>query len=467
MPERSRLSALDPFGRFARFGRPWVWAVLAVLAVAAALAWSRTRALPVRVVTATTAPLTQTLAVSGRVASESRVFVGATLTGRVAEVTRREGQPLAEGELLVRLEDAELAATARQAAAALAAAEARLAGQRRLAAPVATQQTEQARANAAAAGREVQRNEQLLAQGFIGQARLDEARRAAEVAQAALRAALVQQEANVSGTELQQAEARVAEARAALELARARLAQTRITAPAAATVLSRLVEPGQIVQPGTRLAELSVRGPVQLVALVDEKFLGRLAPGLTARVVADAYPQQPFEARVASIAPLVDAQRGSVEVKFALPAAGVGAMAAGAPAASVVPAAPVALPASSGSAAPAAPAAQVVLKNDMTVSIEVITGRRERALALPGEAVRAGPAVLVVEGGRTALRPVQLGLRTLSAVEVTEGLKAGEQVVLDAAVSPGTRVRAVERAAGSALGEGVDVGAAMRGLGRD
>jgi HlyD family secretion protein len=413
---------------------PWVWALAAVLAVAAALAFSRTRAVPVRVVTAAVAPLTQTLAVSGRVASESRVFLGTTVTGRVAEVTRREGQPLAAGELLVRLEDAELAATARQAAAALAAAQARLGGQRGLAAPVATQQMEQARANAAAAEREVQRNEQLLAQGFIGQARLDEARRASEVAQAALRAALVQQEANVSGTELQQAQARVAEAQAALELARARLAQTRVTAPAAATVLSRLVEPGQIVQPGTRLAELSVQGPVQLVALVDEKFLGRLAPGLAARVVADAWPQQPFEARVASIAPLVDAQRGSVEVKFELPAL---------------------------------PAAPVQLKNDMTVSIEVVTGRRESAIALPGEAVRAGPAVLVVEGERTALRPVRTGLRTLSTVEVTEGLRAGERVVLDAAVAPGTRVRAIEVAAGAAQGEGLDVGAAMRGLGRD
>ncbi|MBL8340754.1 MAG: efflux RND transporter periplasmic adaptor subunit [Rubrivivax sp.] len=428
MPLPSRLAALDPRSR------PWVWAALAVLAVAAVLAWSRTRAVPVQVVTAAAAPLTQSLAVSGRVASESRVFVGATITGRVAEVTRREGQMLAAGELLVRLEDAELAATARQAAAALAAAEARLAGQRRLAAPVATQQVEQARANAAAAEREAQRSEQLLAQGFIGQARLDEARRAAEVAQAALRSALLQQEANVSGTELLQAEARVAEARAALELARARLAQTRIGAPAEATVLSRLVEPGQIVQPGTRLAELSVRGPVQLVALVDEKYLGRLNPGLAARVVADAFAQQPFEARVASIAPLIDAQRGSVEVKFSLP---------------VLPAPPV------------------VLKNDMTVSIEVVTGRRERAIALPGEAVRAGPAVLVVADGRTVLRPVRTGLRTLSAVEVTEGLVAGEQVVLDAAVLPGARVRAVLRAAAGAQGEGIDVGAAMRGLGRD
>ena len=258
--------------------RPWVLALLLVAAVAAALVWSRTRAAPVTVLSVRAAPLTQSLAVSGRVVSENRVFVGSTVTGRVAEVTRREGGTLREGELIVRLEDAELVAAVHQATAGLASAQARLASQRRLAAPVATQQLEQARANAAAADREVQRTEQLLAQGFIGQARLDEVKRVAEVAQAALRSAQVQQEANVSGTELLQAEARVTEARAAVELARARLAQTRITSPAEATVLARLVEPGQIVQPGTRLAELGVRGPVQLVALVDEKYLARLSP---------------------------------------------------------------------------------------------------------------------------------------------------------------------------------------------
>ena len=89
--------------------RPWVLALLLVAAAAAVLVWSRTRATPAPVLTVRAAPLTQSLAVSGRVASENRVFVGSTVTGRVAEVTRREGGTLREGELLVRLEDAELA----------------------------------------------------------------------------------------------------------------------------------------------------------------------------------------------------------------------------------------------------------------------------------------------------------------------------------------------------------------------
>ena len=57
---------------------------------------------------------------------------------------------------------------------------------------------------------------------------------------------------------------------------------------------------------------------MELITQVDEKFLGQLAAGQKAAVVADAFPQQPFAATVKSVAPSIDAQRGSVEVKFAM-----------------------------------------------------------------------------------------------------------------------------------------------------
>lgn len=405
---------------------------LLLLAVVATVLFMRSRGATVPVYTVKPQDLVQSLAVSGRVVSEARVALGATLTGRVAEVRKRAGDTLAAGELLVLLEDTELAATERQAQAALQSAQARLDSQRRLAGPLATQQLVQARANAEAAQRELVRNQELLAQGFIGQARVDEIKRAADVARSAVTAAETQREAQVSGTELLQAQTRVAEAQAALALARARLAQTRITSPGAAVVLSRLVEPGQIVQPGTRLAELSVQSPLQLVALVDEKFITRLSLGQAALATADAFARQPFEARIASIAPLVDAQRGSVEVKFSLKEGPTGDGAKPLPA----------------------------LKNDMSVSIEVVTGRQPQALAVPGEAIRNGPAVLVLVDGRAVLRPVKTGLRTLAWVQITEGLRADDQVVLANSVAPGDRVRGVPSSHSAAL-QPADLGGAM------
>lgn len=401
----------------------------AAVVVAVAVAWLRVPEVPVAAVRA--APLVQTVVVSARVASPVRVFLGSTVTGRVAEVPLREGALLQAGDLVLRLEDAEWAAAVRQAEAALASARARLQGQQALTVPLATQQLLQARANAEAAERERVRSEALFAQGFIGQARLDEARRAAEVAQSQRRAAEAQQTANAQGSELAQVQARVQEAEAALAAARARLAQSRVLAPAAAVLLQRLAEPGQIVQPGTRLAELALRQPPQLVAQVDEKFLGQLAVGQVAGVLADAYPGRPFEARVASIAPVVDAQRGAVEVKLALPAP------------------------------------PDFLRDDLTVSVEIATARRERALVLPAEALRPGGVVLVLADGRIESRTVKTGLRSLAEVEVLDGLREGEQVVLDGSWPPGTRARAgaAVAAPGTRVG-GEGAAAATQSMGR-
>ena len=410
-----------------------LWSLpLVVLAIGAAtVAWRRAMGPEVAVARVQARPLVQTLVFSARVASPTRVFLGSTLTGRVAAVPQREGARLAGGDTVVQLEEAELAATVRQAQAALASAEARLDSQQGLLAPVARQQLEPARAHAGVAERERERAEALFAQGFIGQSRVDEARRAAEVARAQRESADVQARANASGGELAQARSRVDEARAALELALARLAQARVRAPADALLLSRLVEPGQIVQPGTRLAEIALSAAPQLVAQVDEKYLGRLQPGMAASVVADAYPGQPFEARIASVAPLVDALRGSVEIKLSLGAA------------------------------------PQFLRNDMTVSVEVVAARRERALVVPGEALRPGPAVLLLAEGRTALRAVTVGLRTLDSAEVTGGLQAGDQVVLDSAIGDGVRARPGSRpAVGGNAGAAEAADSALRSMAR-
>ena len=205
-----------------------------------------------------------------------------------------------------------------------------------------------------AAQAELQRTLDLVAKGFLSAARLDEVRRAVAVAQAQLDGARAQSAANAEpGTDVVQAQAQLALASASRAAAEARLGEAVLTAPADARVLSRLVEPGQIVQPGRALLGLALAGPLQLVAQVDERYLEQLQPGQAASVLADAFPTQRFTARVLSIAPLVDAQRGAIEVKFSLP-----------------------------QPPPA------FLREDMTLSVEVETARREQALVVPAEALR-------------------------------------------------------------------------------
>ena len=362
-------------------------------------------------------PLVRTLQFSGRVVTQSRVDVGSTLTGRVLLVAAVEGAQVRKGDVLVRLESDELRAALDQARANEQQAAARLAGLRSTGRSSAQAGLAQADSVLIAAKAELQRTQELVAKGFLSEAKLDEARRGADVAQAQQVSARAQSAANADrGTDVAQAQAQLALANAATAAARARLMQAVVVAPADARVLTRGVEPGQIVQPGRALLSLAVTGPVQLVAQVDERYLEQLQVGQTANVLADAFPQARFAARVQLISPLVDAQRGAVEVKFALP-----------------------------DAPPA------FLREDMTLSLEVETARRDSALVvpvaalrgdLPGAAALRGDLVYVARDGHVEARNVRLGLRTLEAVEVLEGLAQGDIVLTGPAPKPGSRVRA-------------------------
>jgi len=401
--------------------RSGLMAVLALLLGAGAwLAW---RAPQVDALTLQTAPLVQSIQFSARVATLSRVEVGSTLTARVAQVRVREGDAVRAGDVLLRLEADELRAALAQQQASLSQAQARLRSLRSSGRSQAQAALAQAQANLHAARSDLDRTRQLLAQGFLSPARLDDAERAVAVAQAAQEAAAAQVSANADdGADLAQAQAQVVLAQAALQAAQARLAQTTLRAPADARVLARQVELGQIVQPGRALLTLALAGPTQLKAQVDERYLAQLKPGQAATVVADAFANQRLAAKVLTLAPAIDPQRGAVEVTLALEQP-----------------------------------APVFLREDMTLSVEVETARRDSALALPlaalrgqaspsaGEAASEGAAeVLVWVDGRAQPRRVRLGLRSLQAAEVLEGLRVGDTVLLDSRVQPGQRVRARE-----------------------
>jgi HlyD family secretion protein len=358
------------------------------------------------------APLVRSLQFSARVATLSRVDVGSTITARVARVLVDDGAMVRQGDVLVQLESSELAAALSQAQATASQAQARLAGLRSTGRTSARAAVLQANATLRAAQSDLVRNQQLVAQGFISASRLDDVKRAVEVARAQQASAQAQVLANSdAGTDVVQAQAQLDQARAAITTAQARLTQTQVSAPSNARVLTRQVEPGQIVQPGKALLSLALAGPTQLIAQVDERFLDQLQTGQSASVVADAFPDQRFTAHVLSIAPSVDAQRGAIEVKFSLDKA-----------------------------------APVFLREDMTLSVEVETAKRERALVLPLASLRsqagtASATVLVAQDGRAKVRPVRLGLRTLESAEVLEGLAPGDVVLMGVEVKPDARVR--------------------------
>jgi HlyD family secretion protein len=389
------------------------WLALAAVAILAAVAYGVTlfMGISARVVEVTQGDLAVTVASTGRVIAASRVEVGTQVAGVIAAVPVREGDEVPAGGVLARLRDEEPRAAIEQARATLREAEARAAQLRSSASPVAEQQLRQAEANRLAAHREHARVMDLYGRGFFSEARMDDAQRALDNAEAQYRGALAQAEAaRPKGADADLASARLQQARAALELAEAKLGYTRLVAPAAARVLIRGAEPGDLVKAGDKLFTLAVGEP-QIRLNVDEKNLGLLAPGLRAQVSSDAFPGRRFEAEVYTVAPSVDPQRGTVEVKLRVPAP------------------------------------PDYLRTDMTVSAEIAVAKRTRALLLDAEAVRepsgAAPWVLAVRDGQAVRVPVRLGARGIGKVEVLEGLRAGEQVVppSEARVREGSRVR--------------------------
>jgi HlyD family secretion protein len=390
----------------------WSLALAALVAIALA-AWAirDTRGKVVDTTQATQKRLQQSVVVSGRVLAPAKVELGSTITGRVVSVAVDDGDRVAAGQPLIQLESSELGAALAQAQAAERAAEHRIRQWRNVGVPNARELEAQAEANARLAEREHERQAALHEKGFIGQARLDESRRALAVARSQLAAARATAAANAeSGVERQLLEDQLATAQATRESAAAKLAQTRIVAPARGVVLDRTVEPGDIAQPGRVLMVLALDGPVRLVAPIDEKNLAVLAPGQAARVSADAFPATRFDAVLESLSPGIDAQRGTVEAKL-------------------------------GVAAP-----PPFLRADMTVSIDIAVADKPDALVVPAAAIREPsapePYVLVIRDGAAARVGVRTGARSAAEVEILSGLAPGTPVIVDAAVAPGDRVRA-------------------------
>ncbi len=407
----------------------WGAGAVLVLAVAGGLLLARQRGTPVQLVPVTRTGIVQSVVATGRLNAPARMDIGAEVTATVLEVRVREGDRVKAGDLLLRLSDAEAVASLQQASAALLEARGRATQQASVAAPVATQAVVQAEATFTAAERDYQRAQELVAQGFFPQQKVDDARRAQDTAGSALQSARVQAQANQpSGIERTLAVTRVEQAQAAVAMAQARLARLAIVSPVDALVLTRSVEPGSMAQPGRVLLTLAALGGTRIDANVDEKNLRLLTLGMPAKAVADAYPGQSFDAQLSYIAPAVDPQRGTVEVRLAVPHP------------------------------------PAFLRPDMTVSVEMVGGSKKDALVLPSGAVRdadrEAPWVLLYSGGQAVRAPVKLGLRGVGAVEILEGLKEGDETIAQTEkAAVGDRVR---RGPEAAAGKGMEVPSFIR-----
>ncbi|WP_313565165.1 efflux RND transporter periplasmic adaptor subunit [Acinetobacter sp.] len=342
-------------------------------------------------------PLVQNVVATGRVATVSRAQVGSEISAVVLQRLVQEGDQVKPGDLLVVLKSDELLAQVRQAELALT----ELASSRR---PQAAAELASAKAQLEQASREAARRRNAEA-GILSREEVEQAVEAERVARNNY------ETARVKATALAAGQVEEASLREQLAVAQAQLAKTKIRAAVAGTVLTRDVEPGDLVQPGQTLFTIALTGNTEIRVPLDERNLPQLALQQNATVISDAYPDQSFPARINFIAPSIDPQRGTVEVRLTV---------------NPVP---------------------DFLRQDMTVSVNVETAKRARALAIPNDALSSikgdKAVVLMVRDGKVQRQQITLGLRGLAMSEVKSGLSEGDQVLADAesSLEDGTRVR--------------------------
>jgi HlyD family secretion protein len=383
-----------------------------VLLVAGAIAGLRLRGPAVVTSVASRIDLEQHLIASGRVRVVTRVQISARASGRVVAVAGIEGHRVKAGDLLVQLDDDEARAEVAEARAAVRQASGRVDQLRKVGAVVSTEVSRQAATTLAHAESELERVEALAGSGVVAPAELDAARRDVEIARAQKRAAEAQQlAATPAGVETAIAVSALGESQARLAAALARLEQMRLVAPHDGIVLTRTVEAGDTVQPGTTLLEIAADVDTQLVIEPDERNLAWIRVGQPARASADAFPHHVFDAEVSYIAPAIDPRRGSVEVRLRVPDP------------------------------------PGFLRADMTVSVDLTVAARRQVIAVPSDAIRrtsfGEPWVAMVEGGRISRRAVTLGLRGQGHSEIESGLDEGMAVVVSTGgtLAEGQRVR--------------------------
>lgn len=408
--------------------RRWVVIGLVVIVILAGgvVAQRRTRsatpppaptveAVAVEVAPAQRGTIERTLAVDGSIVSTQRVELTPKIPGRIAVILVKAGDRVSRGQVLARLETAELNAQVaqaeegvRQAQAVLEVARARLrvvtTGARTQERALAANAVAQAEANLQNAEAAVVRMQQLYDTGAISKQQMEAAILQRDVARAQLDSARQQlslvetgarpEEVQMAQAQVQQAEAGYAAAQAALRLAGLQLSNATLTAPFAGRIAEVSVAVGEFVAPGVKVLVLYDDSNLEAEVKVGERDLRLLRAGLPVRLEPQAVPTT-LRGAVRVIMPDADPASRAARVRIRLQN----------PPPEVLP--------------------------GTTVRGEVVIERRENVLLVPTQALRRDGKVevVVVRDGVARIRRVRLGLTHHHIVEVLEGLQEGELVV--------------------------------------
>jgi HlyD family secretion protein len=295
-------------GRGGRRRRRWPWALGAIALAGAVLVALMPRKTEVQAATVQLAYPSQQytqLSASGYVVAQRRAAVSSKATGRLVELHVREGSVVKKGDLLARLDSADVAATLAVSQAGVRQSEA--------AAQQAEANLKLAQAQQAQAEDDLRRTLGLSAQGFISQQAVDAAQTRARTAAASTAAAQAA---------LATARAGTAQAQAQVKVQQVNRDSTEIRAPFDGVVLVKNANVGDLITPfsnaaGTSgavvtMADLST---LEVEADVSESNIGKVRQEQPVEITLDALPELRFRGSVARIVPTIDRAKATLMTK--------------------------------------------------------------------------------------------------------------------------------------------------------
>jgi len=305
-------------------------------------------------------------AISGALMAEREAAVRAQVGGSVLQTYAEQGQAVRAGQVLARIEGGGLQDAFLSARAGVTA-------------------TRNAAENAE---RDLARSRTLFAAGAIAERDLEQARRNAGAASAAL-----------------------ADARARLAIAKKQVGNTTVTAPLSGVVSDRQASAGDVIQPGGAMFTVVDPSSMRLEASVPADYLSQVRIGTPVAFTVSGYPDREFTGRVSRINPTADPDTRQVRIFISIPNT-AGTLVGG-------------------------------LYANGRLSSDTRTGLIAPVSAIDGRS--SSPAVLRIKQGKIERATVQLGLRDEGSerVEITSGVQAGDTLLTGAAqaITPGTTIR--------------------------
>ncbi|HET9182974.1 MAG TPA: efflux RND transporter periplasmic adaptor subunit [Candidatus Angelobacter sp.] len=380
--------------------------VIAAAAVLLFTGWMRLRSVvvPVRVDQVTRQTIASVISTNGKVEPIRNFAAHAPAPAVVKRILVQAGDRVKAGQLLLQLDDADAQAQAAKALSQVRAAQADLqaaqSGGTHQEVLTTRADLEKAQAERDDAQRNLAAVERLQQNGAAAPAEVEAARSRLTKANADVQ--LLQSRLKGSSSpEMEKVEANLTQARAAYSAAQNLLNNLNVRAPFAGTVYQLPVKASAYVNGGDVLLQMANLDKVQVHAFVDEPEIGRLALGQKVEITWDAIPQRVWSGTVTRL-PASVTTVGTRTV---------------------------------GETLTYVDNSDHKLLPDVNVNVNIVTAQRDSALTVAREAVHdldGKRYVYKVVDHKLQAQEVQIGISSLTHVQITQGVSDGEQIALGA-----------------------------------